>query len=616
MIGVASVWLSQAAPRVPSGRRESADDPSRALVRVVELEPAVPDPQLQVVDRTGSRRRREEGAMKTRVVGVEVLTGPHAGQRLALTMLVHPNPASTMPLAKGDLARGNLVERAGALNEVLLSKPILRCRQVPLIIGFFLVALLLVGGPRGVRLVIAMGCVGLGTFALYLPALCRGVPALSATIGFSLVAVVVTFLLTDKLSRKTLSAFVGVVVPLAVAGLLAAAFVDELGFTGKQTTSAIILGERAGQAVDLRGLLAAGMVVMVLGIAIDMAISLASAVDVLYEARPDLPTGEAFASGMVVCGDVTGTELGTMFFAYLGARLPVLWFPEVAGISAAEALNSEPGSIEVTRLLIAAIGLLLTGPVTVAASVAFNVILPRKPGPALPAAAPATRSIRRWSLAGLEVAALVALATSYALWQAKIDAALCRARAAYPIQQQILATTDPAKLWGLAYSLSGQAQYDTASCAAWRARELAPRSPESHICVGYVYAHRRWQPNALQAFERALDFDPDNVTALYYAGHVQFNLRQYKKAVRHLTKAASLTPDSVDVLYELAAALTHMREWNLAEQYALKAHYLDPEDARVAKLIDCIGVDEKVMKRLKKDIEAKKRDDARKGDRP
>jgi len=168
----------------------------------------------------------------------------------------------------------------------------------------------------------------------------------------------------------------------------------------------------------------------------------------------------------------------------------------------------------------------------------------------------------------------------------------------------------------MAYDLSTRGEHDAATCAAWRTRELAPRSAESHICLGYVYAHRRWQPNALYEFERALEFDPDNVTARYYAGHMHFNLRQYQEAVRHLTKAASLSPESVDVLYELAVALTHMREWHLAEYYALKAYYLDPEDARVAKLIDCIGVDEKVMKRLQKDIEAKKRKNAPKGEKP
>ena len=616
MIGVASVWLSQAAPRVPAGRMERASDSTRAPVRVLEVEPAVVDPQLQVMDRTGSDRRREEGVMKTRVVGVEVLTGPYAGHRLALTLLVHPNPASTIPLAKGDVVRGNIVERDGKPDEILLSRPILRCRQVPLIIGFFLIALLLVGGTRGVRLVVAIVCVGFGTFGLYLPALCRGLPALPVTIGFSLLAVVVTFLLTDRLSRKTLSAFVGVVVPLAIAGLLAAFFVDELGFTGRQTTSAVILSEYSGQGVDLRGLLAASMVVVVLGIAIDMAISLASAVDVLYEARPDLPPWEAFSSGMVVSRDVTGTELGTMFFAYMGARLPVLFFPGVAGISAAETLNSEPGSIELTRLLIAAIGLLLTGPVSVAASVAFNTLLPRKPVPKPVGPTRTRRSIKLWVIAGLEIVGLIALVTSYARWHGRIDDALAAARAKRTIQQQIDATADPAEALDMAYDLSTRGEYDAATCAAWRARELAPRSAESHICVGYVYAHRRWQPNALHEFERALEFDPDNVTALYYAGHVHFNLRQYQKAVRHLTKAASLSPESVDVLYELAVALTHMREWHLAEHYALKAYYLDPEDARLSKLIECIGVDEKILERIEKDVEAKKRKNAPKGEKP
>ena len=595
LIGVAGFWVSNAACR---------GGPHRSLARVVTVEPAVEDPQLQVIDEVGSDRRRKEGLMKTRVVGVEIITGPQAGQRLALTLLVHPNPAARIPLAEGDVARAELVLMDGKVNDVIITKPLLRSRKVPMLAAAFLIVLLIVGGVRGLRTVLAIAFVGVATFALYLPMVAKGSPAVWVTVGFSAAVFLATFAISGKLGRKSMAALAGVVLPLALVGLLALVSVDALGLTGKQTTSAVVMSERAGQVVDFRDLLSASMIVVVLGMAVDIAVGLASAVALLYEARPNLRPWAAFSSGMAVSRDVTGTMLTTMFFAYLGARLPVLLFPSVAGISVAETVNSEPGSIEIVRLLIGGIGLVLTGPMTVAASVAVHSCLPRRE-----TTSPPVRSGQAllWAMAGVQLVALVALTTAYAGWRREAEEPLRAGRAAQKLDQRIATTADVDELVQLAYDWSVEGEHEAATFAAWRARELAPHSAAPHIATGYVYAHRRWLPNALPAFERATHCDPKNVTALYYAGHVHVNLRQYKEAVMLLTKAATINPESVDVLYELATALTHLREWHAAEQYALKAYFLAPEEERILELIDCIGVDEKLLERVKNDVEARKR---------
>ena len=600
IIAVASLWLAHAAPFEPGDRA----DESRALVRVLELEPPVVDPQLQVVDQTGDTQRRREEVMRTRAVGVEAITGPEAGRRMALTLLVHPNPAANVRLSKAAVVRAQLLRAGdGRLSDVMLTKPLLRCRQLPLLVGAFLVALLVVGGVRGARLAWATIAVAALTLVVYLPALCRGLHAATVTAGFAAGAMVLTFAMTDRFSRKTAAAFVGVMVPVVVVGIVGVACVDLLGFSGEHSTSAVVMRERAGQVVDLKGLLSASMIVVVIGVAIDMAMSLAAAVNVLYEAKPDLSPRAAFASGMVVSRDITGTMLVTMFFVYLGVRLPVLFFPTVAGISVAETVNGEPGSLEIVRLLVGAIGLVLTGPATVAAAVAARKWLPERPRPANPAR---PGRLGRWGLAAGLTVVLVALLVGFSRSKHNEGRLLAEGRARHTLDQRVRRTTDVDELIGLAHEWATEPdKADAATFAAWRARKLAPRRPDAHVAVGYVYAHRRWTPNALQAFERALESGPKNQAALYYAGHVCLVLGRPREAVTHLLKAVKSSPDSVDVLYELATALTHAREWNAAEHYALKAYYLAPDDARILTLIDSIGVDGKRLEAAKKAIERK-----------
>ncbi len=587
IVVMATVWAAQAAPRVVVDRKGNV---SRSLARVLYVEPAVIDPELQVLDSTPSRRRRRLGELKSHIVGLEIVGGPHQGQRVAHSLLVHPNPAAMLPVAVGDFVRADIIADGKRVQDVILVRPALRCRGTIKLLGGLLAALVVLGGIRGMRLVAAMLGVGVLTFALYLPALAAGWHAPTVTVALSLAALLLTFLLTGRLSRKTAAAFVGMLVPMACTAAVALACVHALGFTGLHTTSAVLLSERPDLALDLRGLLAATVIVVVLGVAIDIAMSLASAMDELYRAKPNLRPRDALASGMAVSRDVTGTMLTTLFFVYVGVRLPVLFFPQVGGISLAETVNSDAGSIELIRLLVAAIGLVITGPLTVATSVALNRLLPARSEAPDGARGPSRRGL--WLLLAIEAVAAASLLTMYLGWRGRVDRTLDQGRRQHAAFQQIARMENVDQLGEMVTRYVADGQLEEAAFAAWRARDLAPNRADTHLWLGYVFAFRHWLPNALAVFQRAIELDPKNAQALYYAGHTCVNLRRYPEAVAYLTQATAIDPTAVDILHDLASALTHLHKWNDAEYWAQRAYALAPNDPRIKQLIDAIGVGE------------------------
>ena len=59
MIGLVSLWLYKAAPRVAAGGLDQTAQSAKALARVLQVEASVVDPQLQVVmDDVEGRARR------------------------------------------------------------------------------------------------------------------------------------------------------------------------------------------------------------------------------------------------------------------------------------------------------------------------------------------------------------------------------------------------------------------------------------------------------------------------------------------------------------------------------------------------------------------------------
>ena len=59
----------------------------------------------------------------------------------------------------------------------------------------------------------------------------------------------------------------------------------------------------------------------VLGVAVDGAIEVASSMEEIRKANPNMPTWRLIASGLNVGTDILGTMVNTLVFAYLGVEL-------------------------------------------------------------------------------------------------------------------------------------------------------------------------------------------------------------------------------------------------------------------------------------------------------
>jgi len=111
----------------------------------------------------------------------------------------------------------------------------------------------------------------------------------------------------------------------------------------------------------------AGIIMGLLGTAMDAAIAVASAVREVKRANPKMTAGQLISAGMNVGTDVLGTMANTLIFAYLGLRIMLI--TALAGTSILsgnkiELMSAETVSAEILRLLAGSIGLVLTIPIT------------------------------------------------------------------------------------------------------------------------------------------------------------------------------------------------------------------------------------------------------------
>jgi len=238
-------------------------------------------------------------------------------------------------------------------------------RRTPLYIlfGIFAVLTFLVGRLKGLTSLLGMGFSFLIIFVFILPQiLAGGDPILISIIG-ALFMIPVTFYLSHGFNKKTTVAIIGTVLALVVTGILSQIFVTASNLTGFVSEEAGFLQLALGGAVNIKGLLLAGIIIGVLGVLDDVTVSQAAVVEQLKKANSSLKPAEIYKKAMSVGRDHIASMVNTLVLVYTGASMPLLLLFVNNPQPFTEVLNYEIIANEIIRTLVGSIGLILAVPI-------------------------------------------------------------------------------------------------------------------------------------------------------------------------------------------------------------------------------------------------------------
>jgi uncharacterized membrane protein len=244
--------------------------------------------------------------------------------------------------------------------------------------GLLVIVLAIVGGSQGIRTALALGISIAIVIKVLVPLIAKGYNALLVVIIISGVIALLTLLTVTGFNRKTGSATIGILGGVIVASLIVVFADQRLHFTGISSSRTAVIAQFTGsEKLDFKNILMAGIIMGLLGTAMDSAIAVASAVREIRRANPKMHTSQLISAGMSVGTDLLGTITNTLIFAYLGLRLILVMTFAGTSIftgSKIEILSTETISAELLRVLAGSIGLVLTIPVTAVVSALWDKI--------------------------------------------------------------------------------------------------------------------------------------------------------------------------------------------------------------------------------------------------
>jgi uncharacterized membrane protein len=315
--------------------------------RIVQIQPAPSDPNLppvpvaQVLALDGDQAGQTIEAYLSGPGGSQVVAGYRPGDEVVVT-ITQIGDGSPPFVAVSDRWRIPSLQVLGVL---------------------FAAVVLVVGGWRGARALIALGLTIAIILKVLLPLLINGVAPLPLAVFVASGVTVVTIVLTEGWRRSSLAAILGTTGALALTGLLGAAATGVMGFTYTAGSDLAFLTTSGGTGLDLRGLLLAAMILGAVGVLDDVTVTQAVLVDELAE-KGRLRSRDLFLSAMGVGRSHIGATINTLFLAYVGAGLPLLVVLLVSRQPAALVLNDEVITTEIVRTLVGSIGIVAAVPFT------------------------------------------------------------------------------------------------------------------------------------------------------------------------------------------------------------------------------------------------------------
>jgi uncharacterized membrane protein len=317
---------------------------------------------------------------KNEILKARLLGGSFKNESVLVQNIIDPG---RMPLANVEVKPGDeiilKVDGTKTVIERILMNNYSRDGYLIYLTGLLVIVLAMVGRSQGIRTALALGISVALVIKVLVPLIAKGYNALLVVIVISGVISLLTLLIVTGFNRKTGSATIGILGGVVVASLIVLFADQRLHFTGISSSRTAVLAQfTVSEKLNFKNILMAGIIMGLLGTAMDAGIAIASAVREVKRANPKIHTSQLISAGMSVGTDLLGTITNTLIFAYLGLRLILLMTFAGTTIftgSKIEILNTETISAELLRLLAGSIGLVLTIPITATVSALWDKIV-------------------------------------------------------------------------------------------------------------------------------------------------------------------------------------------------------------------------------------------------
>lgn len=305
----------------------------------------------------------------TQLVTVKVLSGENKNLIVEnIENAITGNPYYDIFLKKNDKVVLHIDETPD--KNIFYITDLKRVSGLYILLGIFVGLVLIVGRKKGLLSLVATTLIVILIIMFLTPLIIAGVNPIFATVLLCLISSAIAIYFVGGINYKSTSAVVGTVLSLIVGGLFSYLIIVLSKLTGFANEETLFVYAKYPH-LNFTGILASAIILSTLGAVMDIAMSIASTINEVYQLNKNLKLKELFTSGMNVGKDIIGTMTNTLILLYLGGALPIVILSKE--IDLVKFFNLNMVATEIASALIGSIAIVICVPLTAIVSAYFAV---------------------------------------------------------------------------------------------------------------------------------------------------------------------------------------------------------------------------------------------------
>lgn len=246
-----------------------------------------------------------------------------------------------------------------------------RIGKIILLALLFVLIVIAFSGSKGIRSLISLVLSFFAIFYIMIPLILKGVNPLLVGPGLAAIILFLAIFLSYGFNKISKIAFLGTLITVVITSILAFLSIKFFSLSGITDETSVYLGYFSDVPLNLVNLLTAGIIIGVLGVLDDIAVTQVAVVRELYLSNTKLSAKEVYKRAIRVGQDHVSALVNTLVLAYVGVALPLILIIKLSSGSFESNLSQEIVASEIVRTIVGSIGVVLAVPITTYLAVKF-----------------------------------------------------------------------------------------------------------------------------------------------------------------------------------------------------------------------------------------------------
>lgn len=233
------------------------------------------------------------------------------------------------------------------------------------LIGIFCILTFIIARKNGLKALISLLMTLTFIVKIFIPMISKGNSPIFWAVITCIFSTFITTLFITGFSKKTFIVILGTTSGVLISGFLSYYFTDVMRLTGYSDAETLSYAHII-MNINLKELISAGVIIGSLGAVMDVAVSIASSINEIYENNSKIEFRNLFIAAMNIGNDIIGTMINTLVLAYIGSSILTLLlvYLQSSDYPLIRILNYENIVIEILRAICGSIGILIVIPFT------------------------------------------------------------------------------------------------------------------------------------------------------------------------------------------------------------------------------------------------------------